>query len=972
MSVVRLIHSVVRVLAALMGCAAGVAGGQSVYEAPATFSLVLNGRSGTKLTPVRTLTHASVLTGAAREGGSLVATTNGAEFGSIRFVARGKQTGQEDLELGDAFVIEALGSSRVGAKIVPASVPPVRDTQLGVSTLVREVRVRISEGLQGEADLGGTLTVRCRAIQPAGKTTVEWVPEAASTLRATGFYSDGVADGPATCALTMTFRAFARSARVPAIVQQSDRVYAESGRGFSLGVTPSGTGPFTFQWLKDGVEISGAVNSSYTVASADVGSAGSYMVRVGNAFGTTLSTAGVVSVDALPRVTSQPTAVDVTERAAFRLSVGAAGSGALSYQWEKDGVPIFGADTPVYEVGLASQGDAGAYLVRVTSVYGSTVSSSVSVRVSTGQGGFQKGPEANGHETVVIAGGRVAFGVRETTVGQWKAFVAAQPDVTSSLWMTPFSDFSQPDTHPVVNVTWNEAQRYCAWLTQVSGRVWRLPTDAEWLVAAGSGTYPWTLPLSRRDKAGNYAEQNDGYAYTSPGGMFAVNSRGLYDMGGNVWEWVGDLAAGGDPGRRIFRGGSYTIWDPEFMKTSAWASGAPSASFIDVGFRVVCELTPTILSTTPAGGAVSLPVGGVQELSVTAASVLPVTYQWYKDGVLIQGATGAVYSVGPVGGRSAGRYTVRVRSSAGFTDSAAIQVGVSGLLMNGHEVLGVRGLPVAMGKSETTVSQWRNFVASAGWVKSSDWAAPMYGGASLGQTDTHPVVNVSWDDARDYCAWLSEQTGLTWRLPVESEWNVAVGASRYPWGVQWPPLARFGNLNLTAAGGSAFPAGGVDAVKFTSPVGMFGLTASGFYDLAGNVSEWVGEESYGGDGTLRGIRGSSWMTDSEGECASMFRVGAPRGARSAAVGFRVVVETLPRISKQPTNARSDALDADVLSVTARSFSGSLTYQWLLNGVAVVGAIGETYTVPAGNGGAYQVRVSNDVGTVVSNPVYVTR
>jgi hypothetical protein len=86
----------------------------------------------------------------------------------------------------------------------------------------------------------------------------------------------------------------------------------------------------------------------------------------------------------------------------------------------------------------------------------------------------------------------------------------------------------------------------------------------------------------------------------------------------------------------------------------------------------------------------------------------------------------------------------------------------------------------------------------------------------------------------------------------------------------------------------------------------------------------------------------------------------------------VVVETLPRISKQPTNARSDALDADVLSVTARSFSGSLTYQWLLNGVAVVGAIGETYTVPAGNGGAYQVRVSNDVGTVVSNPVYVTR
>ena len=972
MKTLQLVSAVVRGMTALMLCVGGAVFGQTVFEAPATFSLALNGRVSSKAGAVRTVTQKELAVAAGRAGDNLVAMTDGAEFGGIRFLARSKQAGVQDLELGEGFSFEVLGATRIGASVSPSLVPPVKDSYLGSVTMVRQVRVRVSEGVQGEADLSGTWTVRCRAVQPAGKTAVEWFPEVGSTLRATGVYSDGVSDEASTCTLTMVFRAFAKSAKSPNITQQPVGVYAESGRGFTMGVTPSGTGPFTFQWLKDGVELVGANEANYSVSSAGAESEGSYMVRVSNSFGTTLSLPGVVRVDAAPRVISQPVSVEVIERAGFRLAVSAVGSGGLSYQWEKDGVPLFGGDAASYEVSSAAQSDVGAYAVRISNAFGSTVSSVVSVRVLTGQGGIQKGPEANGHETVVLSGGRVAFGARETTVGQWKAFVAAQPDGSSSLWTPAFLDFVQQDNHPVVNVSWDEARRYCEWLTRTSGRVWRLPLDAEWVTAAGTGVYPWTLPLSRRDKAGNYADQNDGYAYTAPGGMFAVNSRGLYDMGGNVWEWVGDLSAGGDVGRRMFRGGSYAVWDPELMKTATWSSGVLGAAFRDVGFRVVCELAPVILSTVPTGSAVSLPVGGVEDLSVTVSSVLPVTYQWYKDGVLIQGASAAVYRVGPVVAKSAGRYTVRVRSTAGVTESGGIQLVVSGLQMNGHEVVGVRGNPVAMAKYETTVAQWRSFVASAGWVKSSEWAVPMYGGSSLAQTDAHPVVNVSWDDAWDYCTWLSGQTGLSWRLPTESEWNVAVGVSRYPWGVQWPPQAGFANVNLTSAGGSAFPAGGADGVRFTAPVGMFAVAASGVYDLAGNVSEWVGDESYGGDGTLRGIRGSSWMTDSEGECAAMFRVGAPRGARSVALGFRVVVETLPRIVKQPWNGRSETVNADVLSVTVRTFAGTLSYQWLWDGVAVTGATAETYTVPEGKGGAYQVRVTNEAGTVVSNPVYVVR
>ena len=84
------------------------------------------------------------------------------------------------------------------------------------------------------------------------------------------------------------------------------------------------------------------------------------------------------------------------------------------------------------------------------------------------------------------------------------------------------------------------------------------------------------------------------------------------------------------------------------------------------------------------------------------------------------------------------------------------------------------------------------------------------------------------------------------------------------------------------------------------------------------------------------------------------------------------METLPRIVKQPWNGRSDLVNEDVLNVTARTFSGALSYQWMLDGTSVAGATSEFYTVPEGKGGAYQVRITNEVGTVVSNPVYVAR
>jgi formylglycine-generating enzyme required for sulfatase activity len=158
-----------------------------------------------------------------------------------------------------------------------------------------------------------------------------------------------------------------------------------------------------------------------------------------------------------------------------------------------------------------------------------------------------------------------AVGKFDVTRGQWASFVSATSRTTSqgcdysgfpkgkeakASWRN--LGFKQDDTHPVVCVTWNDAQTYVRWLSQRASRKYRLLTEAEWEYAARAGTatpYPWGSSASHEyanygaDKWGGLASGRDRWVNTSPAGSFPPNAFGLYDMQGNVLQWLQDCFA---------------------------------------------------------------------------------------------------------------------------------------------------------------------------------------------------------------------------------------------------------------------------------------------------------------------------------------------------------------------------------------------------------------------------------------------
>jgi formylglycine-generating enzyme required for sulfatase activity len=219
--------------------------------------------------------------------------------------------------------------------------------------------------------------------------------------------------------------------------------------------------------------------------------------------------------------------------------------------------------------------------------------------------------------------------------------------------------------------------------------------------------------------------------------------------------------------------------------------------------------------------------------------------------------------------------------------------------------------PFALGRSEVTVAEFRRFAEESGYRTEAErdtraqgcsgfvYTAPSAAGSGaqavtswrspgLAQAESHPVLCVSWNDARAYAQWLSTRTGKRYRLPSEAEWEYAARAgsvsARY-WGDDSAQACRFANV----ADQSRFEVWGfgqrhecTDGHYFTAPAGGYSPNRFGLHDMLGNVWEWA-EDCWNPGYAGAPADGSAWLA---GDCAQRVMRGGswstvPRFARSA-------------------------------------------------------------------------------------------
>ncbi len=223
--------------------------------------------------------------------------------------------------------------------------------------------------------------------------------------------------------------------------------------------------------------------------------------------------------------------------------------------------------------------------------------------------------------------------------------------------------------------------------------------------------------------------------------------------------------------------------------------------------------------------------------------------------------------------------------------------------------------PFAVGVKEVTRGEYRRFVSATGhsagdscttyehdglgkiWKKwrgsgwknrrGRNWEHPGYE-----QTDEHPVVCVSWEDAKAYVGWLSRETGEEYRLLSEAEWEyVARAGSRDVRYWRRGEQCRYAN-GADASTDLSLRAGCSDGYARTAPVGSFVPNGFGLHDVLGNVWEWVEDCWYEEGCSWRTHRGCSWHS-APSSLRFTYRMGSLSWDRSSVMGFRVA-RTLTR------------------------------------------------------------------------------
>ena len=446
-------------------------------------------------------------------------------------------------------------------------------------------------------------------------------------------------------------------------------------------------------------------------------------------------------------------------------------------------------------------------------------------------GVFQMG-EPNGQHEVEISK-EFWLGKHEVTQGQWEAVMGTTPwDGKANVQLDP--------SYPATYISWEDVQRFIARLNEEQGDEWewryRLPTEAEWEYVCRARTpTEWSFGDDESDLE-YYAWYNaNTKEYPQMVYWKRANPWGLYDMHGNVAEWVQDWydpsSPDEDPRKRVTRGGAFN-GSYEDTRSASRSAEYPDIGNAYTGVRLVLYKTENPEEPAAAPREETFELLGGAEMAM----------MWIEPGVF-QFRMGA----------PSGQHEVEI--SEGFW----------------------------LGTYEVTQRQWEAVMGM------TDWSEPWVGQDSVQSHESRPAVYISWEDVQEFIARLNEAAGeRRYRLPTEAEWEYACRAGTQ---TDW----SFGNeeeqLEHYAWYGDYTAAQEV-GLKRANPWGlhdMHGNVREWVQDRRGSY----GSYSYYED-PLRSVRGGAFNLDNPRSLRSLSTRGAWPDTRGANIGFRLVRDETPQ------------------------------------------------------------------------------
>lgn len=728
----------------------------------------------------------------------------------------------------------------------------------------------------------------------------------------------------------------------------------------------------TYQWFKDGVAITGATSSSYTILSVLGSDAGTYYVKVTNAGGSVNSDTATLNLFLPPSITSQPQSQQVVQGQSASFSVTVTGSGPFAYRWRFNGSALSGATSATLNLTNVQPSKAGNYTVVVTNAAGSVTSAvaTLTVYVPPGistQPANQAVNQGQNASFSVVASGSPPFSY------QWNFNGSPLAGASNSSLLLTNVQASQAGNYNVVvsNPAGSVASQVATLTVNVPPTITTQPQSQTLIqgqslalsVAAGGTTpftYQWYFNGSRT--GGNSPTLTVSSVYPGNAGNYVVT---VANVAGTVTSAVAMVTVIVPPSIQS-QPNSQTVNQGQNANFSVTASGSPPLSYqwnfnnsplsgATSSSLLLTNADPTqagsysVVVTNAGGSATSqvatltvivpptittqpqsqaLVQGQSLTLSVAASGTSPFTYRWYLNGAR-KGGNSATLTANAVDTTYAGSWFVTVANSAGIATSAVAVITV-------YVPAGIATQP----QSQVVLpGQNASFTVVPSGTPPFDYQW-FLNSAPVGPDG--PTLSITGAQDADIGSYY---------VVVSNTWGFATSA--------------VATLSYAVPPGIVTQA--QDQVVAPGQVASFSVTASGTAPLS---YQWNlnGVPLSGATNSALTITNAQ-MTDAGGYWVVVTNIA---GSVTSAVA-NLTIAVAPGIMAQPLDQTVASGQSAFFSVTA-SGTAPLNYQWNLNGVPLAGATSSTLTLTnpqATDAGAYSVMVSNIAGSVASSVANLT-